>query len=84
MTAAAQVTSFCDARGSERLKDHVRAAAGGVAIWHIFRRLRPEKALGPDVGNPTAAHTTSITRVLKKPAYRNRALPDLDWDLDEQ
>jgi hypothetical protein len=24
------------------------------------------------------------TRVLKKPAYRNRASPDLDWDLDEQ
>jgi hypothetical protein len=27
-----------------------------------------------DVNNPSA----------QKPAYRNRASPDLDWDLDEQ
>jgi hypothetical protein len=78
-----EVTSCCDARGSERLKDHVRAAAGGVAIWHIFRRLRPENTFGPDVGPDGVARDFNKPSA-QKPAYRNRASPDLDWDLDKQ
>jgi hypothetical protein len=78
-----EVTSCCDARGSERRKDHVRAAVGGVAIRHIFRRLRPEKTFWPDVG-PDGVARDFNNPCAQKPAYRNRASPDPNWDLDEQ
>jgi hypothetical protein len=80
--AAAAKSRVSATRGSERLKGHVRAAAGGVAIWHIFRRLRPRRCSGPTL-DPTVSLTILITRLLKT-ALRNRASPDLDWDLDEQ
>jgi len=39
--------------------------------------------LGPDVGPDGVAHDFNNLSA-QKPAYRNRASPDLDWDLDEQ
>jgi hypothetical protein len=70
MTAAAKSRVSATGEAANASKITSVQLRGGVAIWHIFRRLRPEKTFGPDVGPDGVVHDFNNPSA-QKPAYRN-------------